>query len=391
MIILVPEFGFSAGSETVLLRVLPRWVGAGHAVVLAAPMYRLKHYLRRGLDPRVRRVELGWPDTGWRRWMRRMVHRLSSHVLFTAGLKDQVRREGVTHVFVPWVVDQPAVNFNRPTGIMVMDRAWRHYPEGWFGKTSAALDARLAAWLRTADVVFPVSEATAAEVAAVFPEHVAKQVTVPHGAKWRGGLRGERSGEPYFLTPASLTPNKDHLTLLRAAVALWQQSTDFRLIWTGRGTEAVTSERQVQSAETRLLQACYRENSQLIAGRLEARGFVADEELDRLYARARRIVLPSTYEGFGLPVLEAFERGARVICTTIPPFEEQVRRHGMGKRATRVPAGDEVALAAALRAACAEDAAEDTAEDTAELKQAVEAWTWDDAAREYVRTLEALR
>jgi glycosyltransferase involved in cell wall biosynthesis len=44
-------------------------------------------------------------------------------------------------------------------------------------------------------------------------------------------------------------------------------------------------------------------------------GFVRDDELAALYARATALVFPSRYEGFGLPVLEAMTVGGAVICS----------------------------------------------------------------------------
>ena len=43
-------------------------------------------------------------------------------------------------------------------------------------------------------------------------------------------------------------------------------------------------------------------------------GFVTDAELAALYRAAGVLVMPSTYEGFGLPVLEAMRLGTPVIC-----------------------------------------------------------------------------
>ncbi len=44
-------------------------------------------------------------------------------------------------------------------------------------------------------------------------------------------------------------------------------------------------------------------------------GWTADADLEGLYALAARFVFPSLYEGFGLPVLEAMQRGVPVACS----------------------------------------------------------------------------
>lgn len=49
---------------------------------------------------------------------------------------------------------------------------------------------------------------------------------------------------------------------------------------------------------------------------LEERGIVDDAELNSLYIHAHALILPSSHEGFGLPVLEAMARGCPVVCTS---------------------------------------------------------------------------
>ncbi len=51
-------------------------------------------------------------------------------------------------------------------------------------------------------------------------------------------------------------------------------------------------------------------------------GRVSDEELASLYSGAISLILLSSYEGFGLPLIEAVNCGTCVICSNIPTFRE---------------------------------------------------------------------
>ena len=58
------------------------------------------------------------------------------------------------------------------------------------------------------------------------------------------------------------------------------------------------------------------------ADRIVFTGFLRDEQLPHLYAGADLFVLPSLYEGFGLPLLEAMASGTPVACSNLSSLPE---------------------------------------------------------------------
>jgi glycosyltransferase involved in cell wall biosynthesis len=78
----------------------------------------------------------------------------------------------------------------------------------------------------------------------------------------------------------------------------------------------------------------------------DVRGYVEKEDLARLYRGAAALVLPSRYEGFGLPVLEAMACGTPVVAADDPAMREVA-----GEAALYAQPAE---LAAAIRQAIAE-------------------------------------
>ena len=56
--------------------------------------------------------------------------------------------------------------------------------------------------------------------------------------------------------------------------------------------------------------------------RVKVLGLVNDSELNALYQGCIAFIFPSLYEGFGLPILEAYRSGCHVIASKIPAFLE---------------------------------------------------------------------
>ena len=63
--------------------------------------------------------------------------------------------------------------------------------------------------------------------------------------------------------------------------------------------------------------------------RVHLSGYVSDAELQSVYTRAHGLLMPSLYEGFGLPVLEAMQHGVPVIASSTSSLPEVVGDAGL--------------------------------------------------------------
>jgi glycosyltransferase involved in cell wall biosynthesis len=107
---------------------------------------------------------------------------------------------------------------------------------------------------------------------------------------------------------------------------------------------------------------------------------VDDTAYARLLDESTALVTASRDEGFGLPVVEAMQRGVPVVLTDVPIFREVG-----GGAALYAPAGDAAAFAAAVRRL--EDAGEWARRSAASLEQAGR-YSWDASAARLLPVLE---
>jgi len=109
-------------------------------------------------------------------------------------------------------------------------------------------------------------------------------------------------------------------------------------------------------------------------------GWIPRDELLGLYARSHAFVYPSTFEGFGMPVLEAMAAGIPVACSDIPPLREVA-----GEAALFFDPANEDAIATAL------DRITTDVTLRAQLEQSgperARAFSWERAARETLLAL----
>ena len=100
---------------------------------------------------------------------------------------------------------------------------------------------------------------------------------------------------------------------------------------------------------------------------------VSDERIVELYAEAELAVVPSLYEGFSLPAIEAMSTGICLVATTGGALPEVTGTDG--ETVLSCPPGDSDALAAALRRGL-DDAALRARVGAAGRQRVVERWSW---------------
>jgi glycosyltransferase involved in cell wall biosynthesis len=110
-----------------------------------------------------------------------------------------------------------------------------------------------------------------------------------------------------------------------------------------------------------------------IGDRVRVEGRIETLKLVDLYAEAQVAVVPSLYEGFSLPAVEAMSCAVPLVATTGGALPEVVGRHG--DAALLVPPGDPGALAAAL-ARLLDDASARRTLGRAGRRRAQQLFTW---------------
>ena len=198
------------------------------------------------------------------------------------------------------------------------DMVWRRYPQTMRKSTLWAERMFMPPAMRSADRVIADSQSTATDLRSAFPSCADKiRVVYPGaGVEHHGNAVGfDRLAElgisrPFFLFVGTLEPRKN-LERLIAAYALvpreLRKETQMAIVG-GQGWGGLQLSRWI--------------GLNGLAGDVVSTGYVTDAQLSQLYARARFLAMPSLYEGFGFPVLEAMARGTPALISGVSSLPE---------------------------------------------------------------------
>lgn len=184
--------------------------------------------------------------------------------------------------------------------VTIHDLTWRHAPE-----TMRPLSRFFESWLmpgsvKSSDLVIADSRSTANDLINEIPDAMNK-VSVVHLAAGIPVSKNIEAGD-YILFVGTLEPRKNLPRLFEAYSRLSPELRhQFPLkVAGGLGWGGEIS----------------------IPPEVEILGYVSDIELDQLYCGASLLLMPSIYEGFGLPIVEAMSRGVPVLTSDTSSMPE---------------------------------------------------------------------
>ena len=211
-------------------------------------------------------------------------------------LPGLLRREAVDAVHAP----NCFLPLRRPCPgvVTVHDLAFEEFPRDFPARTRLKYRHLAKRAARSAELVICDTAFTRDDMErrwGVAPERVR---VIPLAPALPAGDAEPPAGGPYLLAVGDLRAKKNLTRLVQAYARLRAGGLEQRLVLAG-----------LDSGEGERLRAAAGDAP------LELAGYVSDAELDALLRGADALVHPSLYEGFGLVLLEAMERGTPVACS----------------------------------------------------------------------------
>ena len=206
-----------------------------------------------------------------------------------------------------------------PTVLTVHDLIFERYPQHHTQRNRWFLHVAMPLFVKAAGAIIAVSRHTRSDLVTLYGADPAKIHVVYEGVDERFRPAPEHEMQrvraayspdrPYLLMVGTLEPRKNHVAALHALAHLKAWGWPHRLLLVGG--------RGWLFEPIRLLI-----DELSLAGDVQFAGYVPDADLPPLYSGAACVLVPSLYEGFGFPVLEALACAAPVVCSNASSLPE---------------------------------------------------------------------
>ena len=216
-----------------------------------------------------------------------------------------------TEHLLPWTA--------RPSVMTVHDLIFERYPQHHTLANRTFLRVAMPLFVRRAGAIIAVSRHTKRDLLELYRTSPHKVHVIEEGieARFRPveteevrlAMEKHAIRKPYLLMVGTLEPRKNHALAFEALARLKAAGWPHSLVVAGSRGWLFDS---VQSNVERL----QLETDVIFTGR------VPDADLPALYSGADCLLMPSLYEGFGIPVLEAMACGTPVVCSKASSLPE---------------------------------------------------------------------
>ena len=211
--------------------------------------------------------------------------------------------------------------------VVIHDLAFLKFPQTFTLKDRLRLTF-LTWWAaKRADVIIVPSVSTKKDIVKIWSKNSKKIFVVPHGfdkklfyprspAEVQKVLKKYQIQKPYLLFVGSLQPRKNVIRLVLAFERLKKEGLPHKLVIIGG--KGWLSEKIVKKIK----------NSQF-SKEIFWLGYVKNSDLPFFYSGADLFVLPSLYEGFGLPILEASACKTAVVASNVSSMPEILKESAL--------------------------------------------------------------
>jgi glycosyltransferase involved in cell wall biosynthesis len=207
-------------------------------------------------------------------------------------------------VFHPTYYDPYFLNYikNKPFILTVHDMIYELFPQYFIYDNNTITNKKTL--ILAANKIIAISENTKKDIIKYFPETKNKITVIYHGSSF---LQLERNSpkENYILFTGARGGYKNFNAFLQAVTPLLIKH-DFNLICTGISFD---------DQENKLI------NNLQIKDRISC-VFASESQLVELYSKATAFIFPSLYEGFGIPILEAFTSNCPAVLSNTSSLPE---------------------------------------------------------------------
>ncbi len=198
--------------------------------------------------------------------------------------------------------------------VTIHDLVFKVAPETMNGFTRIMDNFFVPKSLKRADVIITVSKSTANDIAKYYPDYSHKVHVIPLAGNLQKTqkkfLHSIALPEKYILFVGTIEPRKNLDKLLSAYASLTREIKEkYKLVIVGgKGWGNVELKKKIESMN--------------LQQNIVMTGYVEDSDLYYLYKNAYCLAMPSLYEGFGLPILEAHNFGVPVLTSDVSSMPE---------------------------------------------------------------------